>query len=153
MQCEVAHCGSGGLPRPGGSGFPLSAAIPALAKHYLARATKRGIMQLGIFIPAQAEIIAIEHNPEDISLSVPVTLYGFPARPFTKTILVMATLLRNGRNSPCRQNLGIRRPQVILTSLPLQASGHEKWPIGLTFRTWVPRLLSTLCVTSNLQVH
>lgn len=45
------------------------------------------LLQRGITIPDQAEIIAIEHSQEDISFSVPVTLYGFPAHRFAKAIL------------------------------------------------------------------
>ena len=47
------------------------------------------LLQRGISIPEEAEIIAIEHSPEDISFSVPVTLYGFPAHRFAKAILAI----------------------------------------------------------------
>jgi len=45
------------------------------------------LLQRGISIPGQAEIVAIEHSPEDMSFSVPVTLYGFPAHRFAKAVL------------------------------------------------------------------
>lgn len=47
------------------------------------------LLQRGISIPEEAEIIAIEHSPEDICFSVPVTLYGFPAHRFAKAILAI----------------------------------------------------------------
>lgn len=58
--------------------FPVSVGILTTA-----------LLQRGISIPDQAEIAAIEHTPEDISFSVPVTLYGFPAHRFAKAILGM----------------------------------------------------------------
>ena len=45
------------------------------------------LLQRGISIPEKAEIVAIEHCPDEISLSVPITLYGFPTRRFAKAIL------------------------------------------------------------------
>lgn len=47
------------------------------------------LLQKGISIPGQAEIVAIEHSQDDISFSVPITLYGFPAHRFAKAILAI----------------------------------------------------------------
>lgn len=45
------------------------------------------LLQKGISILDQAEIIAIGHSVEDIAVSVPVRLYGFPAYRFAKAVL------------------------------------------------------------------
>lgn len=50
------------------------------------------LLQRGISIPDQAAIVAIEHAVDDVSLSVPITLYPFPSHRFAKVIL--STCLR-----------------------------------------------------------
>ena len=49
------------------------------------------LLQRGLSIPGDAEVMAIEHSPEDMSFSVPVTLYGFPTHRFAKTVLRICT--------------------------------------------------------------
>lgn len=49
------------------------------------------LLQRGLSIPGDAEVMAIEHSPEDMSFSVPVTLYGFPTHRFAKTALGICT--------------------------------------------------------------
>lgn len=44
------------------------------------------LLERGISIPKEAEIVALEYTHGEISFSAPVTLYEFPAQRFAKTI-------------------------------------------------------------------